>query len=42
MKIVYDDGSTLECGTIEIEGSTLIADEYYLVDVDEVREISED
>lgn len=41
MIIVYYDGSTLECNTIEIadDGKTLIADECRIVPVTEVLRI---
>ena len=41
MKIVYYDGSILECHTIEIvdDGKTLIADDIYIVPIVEVLRI---
>lgn len=41
MKVVYYDGSTLECNSIEIvdDGKTLIADDTYIVPVAEAQRI---
>ena len=41
MKVVYYDGSTLECNSIDIieDGKTLIADDIYIVPVAQVQRI---
>lgn len=42
MQINYKDGSTLECTVIEIAGADLIADEMYVIPIDEVADITDD
>jgi hypothetical protein len=39
MKIVYTDGSILECDKIIIEGDRVIADDLYTIFVDDIEEI---
>lgn len=42
MTIYLYDGSTLECGKIEIGFDGIIADEYRLIQLDEIRMILAD
>ena len=42
MKIVYTDGSVLECNKIVIEGDTVIADDLYTIFVDDIEEVITD
>jgi hypothetical protein len=42
MKIVYTDGSILECNKIVIEGNVVIADDLYTVFVDDIEEVITD
>ena len=42
MRIYLYDGSKLDCTEIEFSGSNLIADEYYLVSLDEIVRITDD
>lgn len=41
MKIIYNDGSILECSTIEISGNHIYADDIYVVNVDDIEIIEE-
>ena len=41
MKIIYKDGSALECYTIEICGGELYCDDMYIVPVDDVERIED-
>lgn len=41
MKIIYYDGSTLECSSIHVTENTLIADDIYTVPLIEVQRIEE-
>lgn len=41
MKIIYYDGSTLECSSIYVTENTLIADDIYTVPLIEVQRIEE-
>ena len=39
MEIIYNDGSILECSTIEFYGSDLYVDDYRIVSIDDVERI---
>lgn len=39
MEIIYNDGSILECSTIEFYGSDLYVDDYRIVPIDDVERI---
>ena len=41
MKIIYYDGSTLECSSIYVTENTLIADDIYTIPLIEVQRIEE-
>jgi hypothetical protein len=41
MKIIYYDGSTLECSSIYVTADELIADDIYVVPLIEVQRIEE-
>lgn len=42
MKLIYCDGSTLTCSTIECDGKNYICDDYRIVPVCDIDEIVED
>lgn len=42
MVIIYSDGGRLECSTISVLGGSLLADEFYNVDISEIDRIEED
>lgn len=42
MRIIYTDGSILECSTIEICGNDLFCDDYRIVPVTDIEKIEED
>lgn len=39
MRIIYNDGSVLECNHIEIIGDRLFCDEVYIVDIYDIDHI---
>ena len=42
MKIIYTDGGVLECSYIKVWGGELVADDIYVIPLDEVESIEED
>lgn len=42
MQINYKDGGRLECTVIEIAGTDLIADEIWVIPIDEIADITDD
>lgn len=42
MTIIFNDGSTLTCEEIEIDGFTIIADSYREVPTDDIEKIISD
>lgn len=42
MKIIYTDGSILECNKIIIEDDTIVADDLYTIFIDDIEEIVTD
>lgn len=41
MKIIYNDGSTLECSYIEISERNIYADEIYIIHIEDVERIED-
>lgn len=41
MKIIYTDGSVLQCSEIRVEDNVLIADDIYIIPIYEIARIEE-